>query len=345
MTLLERVRQTITREQLLGADDRLIVGVSGGVDSVALASLLCRLQPAYRWTIVLGHIDHRLRDGAAETSLVQGLGARLGAQVLVESVDVPAAHRQQGGSIEELARRMRYEALVRMARSCHARAVAVAHTRDDQAETVLMRLVRGAGIAGTSGMPYARALEERRLVRPLLDCRRQELEAHVRSAALPTVEDPTNRDPQFFRNRIRHQLLPLLEQDYNPQIKELLIRWMAMSDAAYAFIEEEAARRFRRHARLGPQGVQLPLTMLRKWPVALQQEVVRQAIAAVKGDLRQLGFQHWEEIASLIADRPERSVVDLPGGVRAVKGEAYLVVAPALATVDFVAYNQPAAHP
>jgi len=341
MNLAERVQRTIEVHRLLRRDDRILIAVSGGVDSVALAHLLLRLRSGHRWTLQLGHVDHGLRpESRREAEHVQRLGARWQVPVLVEMVDVAAVHRREGGSLEEVARRLRYDALLRLARACHADAIAVAHTRDDQAETVLMRLVRGAGLAGTAGMPYARPLEERRLVRPLLDCWRQELETCVRAEDLPTVEDPSNHDPRFLRNRIRHQLLPLLEREYNPQIKELLIQWMMVSEAASAYVAGEAARCFRRLARRDGRRVSLALPGLRRQAVAVQQAVLRLALAEAKGDLRQVGFQHWQEVASLLHERPAGSVVDLPGGVRAVKQEGSLAIEPALATVEIVTYNQ-----
>jgi tRNA(Ile)-lysidine synthase len=224
---------------MLAGGERVVVAVSGGADSVALLRVLATLAPRLHLTLSVTHVDHRLRPGsAADADFVRRLGARLGVPVEVVVVDV-----RPGAGPEAAARVARYAALEAAAERVGAARIAVGHTADDQAETVLMRLLQGAGARGLAGMPPVRG----RIIRPLLECRRAEIVAELESAGLSWVEDPTNRDPKYLRNRIRHELLPLLTSAWEPAIVDALnrvaLRTRAVVDAldAVAALEIERA--------------------------------------------------------------------------------------------------------
>ena len=196
------MERTIRRHAMLAGGETVLVAVSGGADSVALLHLLLGLGPEWRLRLHVLHVDHQLRaDSARAADFVQALGARLCVPVEVATVTV-----EPRGSLEAAARAARYAALETCAARVGADRVALGHTADDQAETVLMRLVQGAGVRGISGIPPVRG----RIIRPLIELRRTALEAELRRAELSWAEDPSNRDPKFLRNRIRHELLPLL---------------------------------------------------------------------------------------------------------------------------------------
>ncbi|HEU5322123.1 MAG TPA: tRNA lysidine(34) synthetase TilS, partial [Methylomirabilota bacterium] len=209
MGLVERAEQAIRRHAMLAGGETVLVGVSGGPDSVALLHALLALAPAWRLALHVLHVDHGLRpDSARDADVVRALGARLGV-----AVDV-AAVRVGPGSVEAAARAARHAALEAAADRLGAHRIALGHTADDQAETVLMRLLAGTGVRGLAGIPPCRG----RLVRPLLDVRRAEVLQALEAAGLPWVEDPSNDDPTFFRNRVRHQLIPLLTSGDDPDI-------------------------------------------------------------------------------------------------------------------------------
>src|SRR5437879_11536819 len=187
---------------MLTGGEHVVIGVSGGADSTALLSVLTSLTSAYRLRLSALHVDHRLRpESWRDAEHVQALGARLGVPVAV----IPAA-ASSNGPLEAAARQARYAALERHANQIGADRIALGHTADDQAATVLMRLLEGAGLRGLAGIPPTRG----RIIRPLLDPRRHALVAHLHAVGLDWVEDPTNGDLKFLRNRIRHEVLPLL---------------------------------------------------------------------------------------------------------------------------------------
>src|SRR5207247_570293 len=215
------------------------------------------------------HLDRQPRpDPPADADFVRALGARLG--VAVDGVTVTVDSR---GSLEAAARESRYAALEGGAARVGAHRIALGHTADDQAETVLMRLLEGAGVRGLAGIPPVRG----RIIRPLIELHRAALEAELRRAAIPWVEDPTNRDPKFLRNRIRHELLPLLADSYNPAIAGALTRVSTLARDTIAALDRAAAAELARLATFEVGAVTLPLGPLRALPRQIAAEVLRQA--------------------------------------------------------------------
>ncbi len=256
---------------MLAGGETVLVGVSGGADSVALLQLLAELAPEWRLTLHVVHVDHRLRpDSARDAEFVRALGARLGVAVEIATVTVDPR-----GSLEAAARAARYAALEACAHRLGAQRIALAHTADDQAETVLMRLLEGAGARGLAGIPPVRG----RLIRPLIDCRRSELVAELGRLGLEWVEDPTNQDPKFLRNRVRHELLPLLAGSYNPGIATALVRVASLARETVVALDRLATAELERVAAWEDGAVTLPLSPLRALPRQVAAEVLRQAAA------------------------------------------------------------------
>jgi tRNA(Ile)-lysidine synthase len=271
VTFLGAVERTLRRHAMLAGGETVLVAVSGGADSVALLHGLVALAPRWRLGLHVLHVDHGLRpDSARDAEFVHGLGARLG--VPVEVATVAVAPRD---SLEAAARQARYAALEACADRVGAGRIAVGHTADDQAETVLMRLLEGTGVRGLAGIPPVRG----RVIRPLLECRRAALEAELRRAGLDWVEDPSNRDPKFLRNRVRHELLPFLAGSYNPEIADALARVAALARETVSALDRVAAAALERLAVPGDEAVTLPLAELRALPRPVAAEVLRQAAA------------------------------------------------------------------
>ncbi len=216
--LLPRVKAYISRHSLLSRGLALAVGVSGGPDSIVLLHLLTRLRDEFELQLTAVHLDHGLRpESGKDAEFVAQTAKAWGVACVIERVDVGALAKERGLSIEEAGREARYALFAKVSPS-----VAVAHNADDQAETVLMHFVRGSGMAGLRGMlPLTNYYSQLTIIRPLLDISRADIEAYIAEHNLPFVTDPTNTDRAYFRNRLRHDLLPTLET-YNPNIRERL---------------------------------------------------------------------------------------------------------------------------
>ncbi|PYN85024.1 MAG: tRNA lysidine(34) synthetase TilS [Candidatus Rokuibacteriota bacterium] len=271
MALREQIERTIRRHAMLAGGETVLVAVSGGADSVALLHLLSGLAADWRLRLHVLHVDHQLRaESAADADFVRALGARLGIPVDVATVAV-----DRRGSLEAAARSARYAALEACATRIGAERIALGHTADDQAETVLMRLVQGAGVRGLSGIPPVRGA----IIRPLIELRRSALEPELERAGLAWVEDASNRDPKFLRNRIRHELLPLLSDSYNPEIATALVRLSSLARETVGALDRAAEAELDRLAVWGDRAATLRLEALRALPRPVAAEVLRQAAA------------------------------------------------------------------
>jgi tRNA(Ile)-lysidine synthase len=238
MELTARVRRTIRRHELARPGSRVIAALSGGSDSVALTYLLRELHAASDLSLVgLAHFNHQLREAADDDErFCRDLADGLGLPLIVERDDVAARARRERRSVEDAGRAARYEFLERARAHFGADLVALGHTRDDQAETYLLRLLRGAGARGLASMYPRRGT----FVRPLLDCRRAELQDYLASRSLPYVVDASNADVSIPRNRVRAELLPLLEGRFNPAVVDALADQAEMARDEWEWMHEAA---------------------------------------------------------------------------------------------------------
>ena len=331
--LLVHTQRIIQARQLLPRGSRVVVGVSGGVDSMVLWDILHRLRTSLHLTLIAAHLDHGLRPESAEDARwVRDAIIRQGLPVVVKRRQVSVHCERAGWSLEDGARRIRYHVLNEIAVQASATHIALAHTADDQAETVLMRLLRGTGLQGLRAIPLKRRVDETQLaspwiVRPLLQTERSAIAAYARTAGVPFREDATNQDRRFLRNRIRHELLPLLEQAYNPRMKSALRQLAALSEDDHACLERFAARQWRRvvkrRGRTAQTALGLSISRFRQQPVALQRRLLRRALTQLAAQacptsavLGGLEFRHWLEAERLFDDQPSGTVLDLPGGIQ-----------------------------
>jgi tRNA(Ile)-lysidine synthase len=327
--VLTQAQRAIATHRLLAPRDRVLVGVSGGADSVALLHVLVSLRPTLRLALRVVHLDHGLRAVSREdASFVEALALRWGLPATIERRDVGAICAREGWSLEDGARRVRYQCFLDVARRYSMGRIALAHTADDQAETVLLRLVRGTGLLGLGAIPTMRELEPGVcVVRPLLEVWRRDILAYLREAGLSYREDETNRDQRFLRNRIRGELLPLLERHYNPNIKRTLTQLAEQSRWDYAYLQAAACRLWKRAAkeRSPSQNVAISVRAFRRQPKALQRQLVRRAVERVRGTVGQLEFRHWVEVEQLFLSRPAGTILDLPGNIQFRRGQDRVV--------------------
>jgi len=312
--VLKKVVRVIEEHRLFEPGHTVIVAVSGGADSVALLDILASLEHL-RLRLVVAHLNHGLRgaesDGDAE--FVARLAERYGLPLESGAADVRETARAEGLSLEEAGRKARYRWFDDLAERHGARRIALGHHADDQAETFLLRLLRGAGTTGLRGM---RPLSAGRYARPLLTLSRAEIEGYLKRQSLSWRDDRSNSDTRFLRNRIRHECLPYLAT-YNPAVSERLV---AAADILAA--DEEALERVvdQVMARIGAvesTGVCLNIPLLRAEPAGIRLRVYRRAIRFVKGDLALVSHCHLKRIDDLVHSSRVNGGFSLPGGFSA----------------------------
>lgn len=295
MSLVEIARRTIEKHTLLKQGDGVVVGVSGGPDSMALLHVLVALRPELDLSLHVAHLNHRLRpDADADAQFVTRAADRLGLDATVEGIDVRALAASEKRSLEDAGRQARYRFFERVAGVTGASTTATAHTRDDQVETVVMRLLQGGPWEGLSGIPPARTQGTVIVVRPLLEAARPDVLAYLEEREIAWREDPTNRDQRILRNWVRFSYLPQSDREH-PGARALLVQLADLARAADRFVEQQAETIFRGHAvqsahALYPNGVSgtgqqvaLPLDVLRAQPDDVTRRLVRRGLSALRG--------------------------------------------------------------
>jgi tRNA(Ile)-lysidine synthase len=298
--MLDRIAEFITRHQMLEDRQRVGVAVSGGADSVFLLHALrelARQRDSWRnLQLSVVHIEHGIRGTAsiADAEFVRHLAASLAIPFHLRQADVPSIE----GNLEEAARNVRQSFYAELIASGAVDRVATGHTRSDQAETVLYRILRGSGLTGLAGiLPLTRAGLSAGLIRPLLEIDRGEIEAWLRERGIAWREDVTNQDRTYTRNRLRHEILPILRAGFNPQLDDALAHLAILARDEANYWEAELAR------QLPPATHHRPLVLtasqLSSAPPALARRLLRRAIEIVKGDLRGIDFVHVERVLDM----------------------------------------------
>ncbi len=297
LPLLLRVRDFARGEGFWAPQDHLLVAVSGGPDSVALLDILYAM-PEARLQLTLAHVHHGLRPTAeADATFVERLAKRYHLEFLSRRVDVRARVDRTGESEEEAAREVRYAALSEMAAEAGATRIATGHTADDQAETVLMRILRGTGLLGLAGIPPRRGP----VIRPLLPLWRRDILAYLQARGLESCTDETNASLDYTRNRVRQQLLPELEQEYAPRLRVRLQQLAEMARQDSAVLETLAEDAFTRFRQWLPDGLALP--PMPALPHAVRWRVWRRALAEVRGGGDDISYDHLDSLADLAPGR------------------------------------------
>lgn len=306
----------------------VLTGVSGGPDSVTLLHVLHALKKEYSLNILIAHLDHKFRGEESKTDrrFCEGLAKVYGLEIVFEEIDVPRIAEEKGISPEEAARFERYNFFKQVARERGIEKIAVGHTRDDQAETVVMRIIRGAGMKGLGGINPVKDMYGFRIIRPLIEVSRKEIEDFILEKGLKSRKDSSNEKAIFTRNKIRLELIPLLEKDFNSNIKEVLANMAENLQAEDDFLNKYARRKFRSVSRIKQESIFIDLRKLKKQPEAIRKRILRAGLEELKGDLRRLTYQHWKEMEELIGERPVNSIVDLPAGIVITKGRTDIIL-------------------
>jgi tRNA(Ile)-lysidine synthase len=341
-----QVRGTIQKYEMLKPGDHVVVAASGGADSTALLLCLNAFGWEFNLSLTVAHLNHRIRaaEADADEEFVRKLAARMGLPFISETADVKREAAASGSNLEELARRKRYEFLRRTASQVKAQKIAVGHTMNDQAETALFRFIRGSGLEGLSAIyPVVDGV----VIRPLLECTRKSVEEYLEFKCAAYREDSSNLDVRHARNRIRHELIPYLEKNFNPKLMPTLSREALINREAWAYIEFQTKQAFDAVSRRSEEGMSLAVPDLLRLHPALQKEVLRHAVRECSGSLRGItakniddllllcrggmsgrqvrlhGFAAFREFDNLLLRSPEPSgvagycyVLEIPGACR-----------------------------
>lgn len=329
--VLSQVRRTINRYGLLAGGGTVVVGVSGGPDSLCLLHVLNCLRDDYGIELHVAHLDHRIRglESEEDAAFVTRLAEEWGLPATIEARDVPQLARESKLAIEEAARQARYSFLAQVARVVGAKRIAVGHNADDQTETIVMHWLRGAGLAGLRGMLPLTNLGEMRLeaawpdhppldlqlIRPLLETPRAEIEAYCQEHGLKPRFDRSNLDTTYYRNRLRHELIPYLET-YNPNIREVLRRSARVISDDYSFLQAQLKRIWPAVVSSeSDEAITFDLDRWRALPTSQQRSTLREAIHRLRRSLRNINWIHIENALSALKAKPAGTQVTLPQGL------------------------------
>lgn len=323
MDIIAKVKNTISKYSMLAPGDGVLVGLSGGPDSVCLLVILSRLREQLKINLFAEYINHGLRPDETpdEAAFCTRLCDSLMIPFSVKSVDVKSFSKIRRLSKQEAARELRYNALSDTAQVVGAHNIALGHTADDQAETVIMRLVRGAGTLGLSGIPPVR----KNIIRPLIGIERKEIELFLDTEQIGFIIDSSNREDKYMRNKVRHTVMPAL--------KELGVdAVMTISRTADIFREEEnylelqvTKALMRSIGRKTGTAIELFYLPLEKMDRAIVRRILRRAVGAVEG-LRGIAFIHIEALLELVKSGRAGDRISLPRGIRAIKGYSTLTI-------------------
>ncbi len=324
-----KVEQYIAGKRLFRQGDIVVVAVSGGPDSLVLLNLLQKMSLQLQLKPVIAHLNHCMRPEAEEEqSKVKSIAENFSLPFEGKAVDVRALKRKKGISEEEAGRLARYSFFREVAAKYGASKIALGHHRDDLAETVLLNIFRGTGVDGLAGILPLRSWGDVFLVRPLLCLRRSEIEAYCREEGLDPVTDSTNLQKDYTRNRIRLELIPELENNYNPRIREALASLADLAAEDRALLQGLARRYYRKLVRPGRHATSINARSLSLLPPAVRKRLLLLSIAR-HTSLQDLGRAHLERVNQLLERKKRGRRLSLPGGVSVFLEAGDLVIAAA----------------
>lgn len=320
---IERLRETLRRFELLGKGDRVLVALSGGPDSVALLYGLLALQAEFDLKLYVAHLNHKLRgkESNEDERFVKELTGQLKLKFFSKRIDVKKEAKKRKLSIEECARQVRYQYLEKLAERIKATKIATGHQADDQAETFLMRLLRGAGGAGLSGIRPKRG----KIIRPLIQIKREEIEKFLKASRIPYRLDSSNYLTDYFRNKIRLSLLPLIKEKFSPKIVDILNRTADIISGQQEYVEKISEQILQNIGMKRRNTIILASQEFISYDICLQREIIRLCVRELEGDLNQLTYESVERALNLTHQKKSGKKVQLVDRIWMEKSEKELV--------------------
>jgi tRNA(Ile)-lysidine synthase len=319
LNLIGKVKATVEKYRMLQEGDRVIVGVSGGVDSVVLLHVLMALRDEFGLSLIVAHLDHGIRgeESRREADFVRDLAKGMGLLFEKAVANVPALARKKRISLQEAAREARYAFYEDVRKRNTGQKVAMGQTADDQAETILMRVIRGAGLRGLKGIPPFRG---EGFIRPLIETSREEVEKYAEKEGLSFVTDSSNIKDIYLRNKVRHDLIPHLEGEYNPSIRAGLTRMAAILSREDDYLNQKAEEAMARLIKGTGENLSLDIPRLKAFHEAIGFRVLQKMLAIVLGgDLKRIKTVHLDGLFRLLTHPAPNKVLCLPQGIYAEK--------------------------
>jgi len=310
---IQKIKKTIEKFSMLKKGDHVVVAVSGGADSVVLLSVLTSLKAGLGINVTAAHMDHMIRGDQSkkEMAFVQSLASGMGVECIAEARDVSAVKNDDGLSLQEAAREVRYAFLKETMDMVQADKVAIGHHGDDQVETALMWFIRGASLKGLSGMPPKRGGV---FIRPLIETTRKEIEQYLKENSIEYIRDTSMNEQHYLRNDIRHNLLPFLRKGYNPRIDDTILRMTHLLRQDDELLERQAKQAVDACLLESEDELSCSIEKMRKNPKALHGRMVMDLVERIKGDTRGITFKHVDSVCACISEGPSK-VVQLPQGL------------------------------
>ena len=312
---LDRVMDCIYKYKMIAECDAVLIGISGGIDSITLLYSLYFLSDKLKCSLIVAHANHGLRGEQSdrEAEFVRKIADELKLPFVIEKIDVLGYMGEKGLSKQAAARELRYDFFERAAKNTSANKIALGHNADDQAETVLMKLLRGSGASGIAGM---RAVRDK-IIRPLIEIKRDEITEFVKEKRLRYVEDPSNLEPYYLRNKIRLNLIPLLKEEYNPNIVDTLRETAEIIRDEDEFLESYCLTILSDIIQSkGNEAIEIDVLKLKNFHIAIQRRVIRIALRMIKKNLLKISATHIEDILNSINKGFSGKSLNLPDGIR-----------------------------
>lgn len=329
-SLIDEVKRSIAKYGMLEGGETVLISVSGGPDSLTLLYLFNELKSEYNLDLHVFHLNHLTRGqaGRDDARFVEETAKRLKFPSTILKADVPAYILANKTSPEDGARQVRYQLLGNVADEIGADRIALGHTADDCIETYLMRVIRGAGLDGLRSIPPVYG----DIIRPLIATARASVMEYCVSEGLRPRTDETNEETVFLRNKIRGELIPLLEREFNPSIKKEILKEISTIDADVELLEELAGRAWETSAEAGKVSVALDRPAFLKLPLAIQRRLLRLAAVELVGEPTLLSYQNTADIIAKVVAGESGASLDLPGGLSARREYDIIFIEPALDT-------------
>ena len=322
---MDRVLEYMKKYNMVESGDKIVVGVSGGADSLALLHILNEIKNIFFLELVVAHVHHGLRGKDADTDaeFVEGICRDWQIPFYIKKVNVKELASKWGLSEEEAGRKVRYDFFEQILKDIKGQKIALAHHRDDQAETILYHLIRGTGLKGLQGMKPVR---DGKIIRPLLQISRQQIEEYCREKNLKYRVDLTNKDIVYTRNRIRNLLIPYIQKNFNPNFAESLVRMGDIIREEEEFLSFYSNQKFDKWVVVSDGKVEIPIDFFNSSPKAISRRIVRLAVEKLAKSMDDISFVHTEEVLNMALHSPTGSTLDLPGNLKARKDYEALVI-------------------